>query len=36
MIEWIIGGRVHCKSSAREVSHMNTIPALGGLTSEFP
>ena len=32
---WTIGGRVHCKSIARKVTHPGTIPALGGLISEF-
>ena len=32
----IRGRRVHCKSSARKVTHTSTIPALGGLTAKFP
>ena len=32
-IGWIIGGRVHRKSSAWKVTHMKTILALGNLTS---
>jgi hypothetical protein len=32
---WTIGGMVHQKSHAREVTHPNNIPTLGGLTSEF-
>ena len=34
MIGWIMGGRVHQKSSARKVMHPSTIGALGGSTSE--
>ena len=36
MIEWIIGGRVHHKLSDRKVTRLSTIPALSGLTLEFP
>ena len=36
MIGLIIGGRVHRKTNAREVTYPSTIPALGGLTLEFP
>ena len=36
MIGRIIGGRVHHKLSARKVTHMSTIPALDGFTSELP
>ena len=34
VIEWIVGGRVHQKSSARKVTHPGTNPALGGLALE--
>ena len=33
MIGWIMGGRVHQKASARNVTHLSTILALWGLTS---
>ena len=33
---WTIGGRVHWKSSTRKVTRPSTIPALRGLTLEFP
>ena len=36
MIGWIIGNRLHQKSSARKVTHLSTIPALGTFASEFP
>lgn len=35
MIRWTISGRVHRKSSARNVTHPRTIPTLGGLNSQF-
>ena len=35
VIGWIIGGRVHQEWSARKVTHLSTIPALGGLTLKF-
>ena len=36
MIGWIMGGRVHQKSSARKVTCPSIVLALGGLTLEFP
>ena len=33
---WAIGGMVHRKSSTRRVTHLSTIMAFSGLTSEFP
>ena len=36
VIGWIVGGRVHQKSSARKVTHPGTNPALSGLASEVP
>ena len=36
MIGWTVGGRVHWKSSAKNVTHPSNIPALGSLPSEFP
>ena len=36
MFGWTLGGRVHRKSSDRNVTHPSTILALGGLATEFP
>ena len=36
MIGWTIGGRVHCNSSCRMVTHPSTILALSGWILEFP
>ena len=36
MIEWIVGGRVHQKSSVGKVTHMSTVLTLSGLTSGVP
>ena len=36
MIEFTIGGRVHQKSSAKQVTHPSTVPGLGSLILEFP
>ena len=36
MIGWTLCGRVDWKSSARNVTHPSTIPAVDDLTSEFP